>query len=525
MPGMGPSGSGDPERRLPLKKSIAIDLKSDRGKEVLKKLILSADVLLENFAPGTIERLGRTETMNKPNEVAAEFMKKNLRQSFSEFIVDTSFNNLPKEVVDQTKRCVLDFLGVALAGSRVGLAPIITDIVCNNRGKQEATIIGDGRKIPALDAALVNSVKAHTLDMDDCQRYASGHPGIVAIPASLALAESENVTGKEFIEAIVVGYELFIRIAAAINPSHFRKGFHTTGTVGSFAAAAAASKILGLNKKQVENALSIAGLQGAGLLEVTNSGQMMKPLHSGRAAQAGVLAALLAREGAEGPDLIFEGEKGFFRAFTDLKEPVNITRGLNTNFEIMSTAFKLYATCRVSHPSVDAALEICKKEHLSDKDIMEIDIETFPYAIKLCGAIVHPKTSLAAKFSIPYTIAMAISLGDLFVDKFTEANIHNEVIKELASKVKVSVSEKWDREYPEKKGTTVTIKTNSGISYTLSTSLPKGEPENPASLEDLIQKFQSNSMTMLSEHKSNKLKEDIFNLEKLEVRDVMQLFF
>lgn len=457
-------------------------------------------------------------------ECSTKGIQKSLRESFSEFIVNTGFGDLPKEVVDETKRCILDYVGVALAGSKVGLAPLITDIFSKQGGTQEATLIGDGRKIPAANAALVNSIKGHTLDMDDCQRYASGHPGILTIPAGLALAESKNVTGKELIEAIVVGYEMFMRIATAINPSHLRKGFHTTGTVGPFAAAAVSSKILGLNKKQVENALSIAGLQSAGLLEVTNSGQMMKPLHPGRASQAGVLAALLARDGAEGPDLIFEGEKGFFHAFSNLSEPLNLT-GLNTDYGIMSTAFKLYATCRVSHPSVDVVLEICKKENLSDKDIQEIDIETFPYAIKLCGNIIHPETFLAAKFSIPYTIAMAISLGDVFADKFTEENIHNEAIKELASKVKVSVSEKWDREYPEKKGTTVTIKTKSGISHSLSTSLPKGEPENPASLEDMIKKFRSNSSLMLSEQKSKKLEEAIFNIEKLEVRNVVPFLF
>jgi 2-methylcitrate dehydratase PrpD len=452
-------------------------------------------------------------------------MKKKIRESLAEFIVKTRYEKLPEEVIHQAKRCMLDFLGVALAGSKVGIAPTIADIICAMGGKEEATIIGDGRKIPILNAVFLNSVKGHTLDMDDCQRYASGHPGIVAIPAAIGIGEKENVGGKTLIEAIVVGYEIFLRIASLINPSHLGRGFHTTGTVGPFAAAAASSKILGLNEEEIENAISIAGLQGAGLLEVATSGQMMKPLQAGRAVQGGTLASLLAKQGARGPDLIFEGEKGFLRAFSDISEMDSLLKNLGKNFEIMTTAFKLYAACRVSHPSVDATLEICKKEGLGKEDIKSIEIETFRYALKLCGDIVYPDTPLAAKFSISYSIALAIFFGDLFMYRFTEENIKDKGIKELASKVKVSVGEEWERSYPEKKGATVTIRTRSGKFYSSSVSLPRGEPENSVSLEDLMAKFRSNSILVISEQKSMMLMENILNLENLTARNLARLFF
>jgi 2-methylcitrate dehydratase PrpD len=251
---------------------------------------------------------------------------------------------------------------------------------------------------------------------------------------------------------------------------------------------------------------------------------MMKPLQPGRAVEGGVLASLLAKEGAQGPELIFEGDKGFLSAFSEVRDTKSLSSGLGDQFAIMSTAFKLYAVCRVTHPSADVALEICKKEGLGSKDIETIEIETFPYALTLCGDIVHPDTPLAAKFSIPYSIAMAISLGDLFVDKFTEENIHNKDINELAGKVKVSVGEEWERSYPDKKGATVTIRTHTGKAYSSSVSLPKGEPENPASLEDLWEKFQSNSTHILSESQSKSLGEAILNLENLTVRDLARLF-
>ena len=446
-----------------------------------------------------------------------------IREGFAEFVVGTRYENLPEEVICQTKQCVLDFLGVALAGSKVGLAPVITDMICAMGGEKEATVIGDGRRIPALKAALINGIAGHTLDMDDGHRYAGAHPGVVVIPAALALGERENSTGKDLIEATVVGYETFIRIASGINPLHAQKGFHTTGTVGPFGAAAACAKLLGLDEKGVENALSIAGLQGAGLLEVTNSGQMMKPLHAGRAVEAGVLATLLAGKGAQGPDSIFEGEKGFFQAFSDVSEPRRVIRGLGRDFEIMNTYFKLHATCRGTHASVDAVMEICKNYDIGPEDIKDIEIETFPHALKLCGHIVHPENILGAKFSIPYAVAMAVTLGDLAVDRFTEENIHDEHIKNLAGKVKACVGEEWAKCYPHKRGASARITTYSGQSYSFALPLAKGSPENPAGLEDLKEKFHANASHAIVSAQATKLADQILNLENLLVRDIVEL--
>ena len=451
-------------------------------------------------------------------------MEKTIRQHFAEFIIKTRYEDLSDDVIYQTKKCILDFLGVTLAGSNMGLAPLIKEVICDIGGDEEATIIGDGRRVPTLHAALINGVSGHTLDYDDSHRQGSVHPGIVSIPGPLALGEKENATGKALVVAVVVGYEIAIRIAKAINPSHFNRGFHTTGTVGPFATAAACAKILGLKKREVENALAIAGLQGSGLMEVTLTGQMMKPLQSGKALEAGVLATLLAEKGAEGPDLIFEGENGFFSAFSDSDDFKNVLNNLGNQYEIMNIAFKLYSACRVMHPSVDAVLEIFKRENLDPKDIKAIQVETFPYAIKLCNRIVHPDTILAARFSFPFSLAMAITLGNLSADKFTEKNINDEGIKNLARKVKVSVSEKWEKSYPRNKGASVTIKTHADRAYFSSVPYPKGEPENPARLDELIEKFQANANFLLAEEQSKKLLEVIMNLENLSVRDLAKLF-
>ena len=215
---------------------------------------------------------------------------KNICEVFAEFAVQADYKGFPTEVIHQAKRCILDLVGVALAGSNVGIAPCISTMFRDMGGTPEATFFGESGKFPALNAALVNAAKGHPLDMDDGHRYANAHPGVPLIPAAVAIAERDDRSGKQLIEGVVIGYEVFIRIARAINPKHLERGFHTTGTIGSFGAAAACAKILQLKQQETAHAISIAGLQSAGLMEVLQSGQIMKP---DRGMQEGIPDSLL----------------------------------------------------------------------------------------------------------------------------------------------------------------------------------------------------------------------------------------
>lgn len=449
-------------------------------------------------------------------------MEKRLRGKFAEFVVETRYEKLSDEVIHQAKRCILDFLGVTLAGSNVGLSPWITNIICDMGGIKEATIIGDGRRISALNAALVNGVRGHTLDMDDGHRYANGHPGVATIPAAIAIGERENVTGKELIEAIVVGYETFIRIATWINPSHLQRGFHTTGTVGPFAAAAASSKLLGLSDKEIENALAIAGLQGSGLLEVTTSGQMMKPLHPGRATQAGVIASLLANKGGEGPDLIFEGEKGFFRAFSNVSDFRKVGSDLGSNFEILNTYFKLHSACRHVHSTLDAVMEIMKVNEINIDEIKKIDVHTYSVAYQLTGQNREAKTELAAKFSLPVSIGLMLLHGRVGVDEYSLEHIRNPAVQNLAKKVNIVVDREKDDVYPKKRSSRITIETSQSI-YTHEVDIPKGDPENPCADDELKDKFFQNAAKALPMEKVADLHKSVFDIENKSVRELMKL--
>ena len=448
-------------------------------------------------------------------------MKESIRDRLAVFIFDTRYEKLPEDIIYQAKRCILDFMGVALAGSRVGLAPLITKTICEMGGVEEATIIGDGRKIPFSNAALINGVRGHTLDMDDGHRYAGGHPAVTVIPAALALGERENVSGKDLIEAVVAGYEVFIEIASGINPSHLLRGFHTTGTVGPFGAVAASSKILCLTRDEIKNALSIAGLMGSGLLEVMTSGQMMKALHPGRAAQAGLLASCLAQDGAEGPEKIFEGEKGFIKAFSDMDRMNEVYPDAGNGFEILNIYFKHHAACRHIHPALDAIREIMTKHEIDLESIKRIDVDTYSVAVKLTGSGEEINTALGAKFSLPLSVALLLAYGNAGVDEYSVDSIKNPLIRRLAEKVKVRVDKARDEVYPHKRGASVRIESSAGI-YRFELDHPKGEPENPLSNEELKNKFLQNANKILTPEKAERMKDLVFHIEDKSVRELMR---
>jgi len=295
-----------------------------------------------------------------------------------------------------------------------------------------------------------------------------------------------------------------------------------TGTVRPFEAAAACSKILNLNKREIKNALAIAGLQGAWLLEVTTSGQMMKPLHPGKAAQAGVLASLLAKEGADGPDLIFEGDKGFLKAFSEFGDLETITSDLGNRFEIMNIYFKLYAACRHIHPSLDAVIEIMNRNKITIDEIEGIDVHTYSIAYKLTGQNDAANTELAAKFNLPVSVALVLLYGEAGVKEYSTENITNPLVQNLAKKVTIEIDKERDDVYPNKRGASVKIKTSKGI-YTYGVDNPKGEPEFPFSDDELNDKFFQNAKKFLPIGKINKLQETITHIEGKSIRELMEL--
>ncbi len=223
---------------------------------------------------------------------------KEISSLYADFTVNTHYDNLKPEVIQQAKKLILDLIGVSLAGYQLMEFPsMIVGYMASLEGKPEATIIQTKKKFPAVNAAFANAACAHALDMDDGHRFAALHPGTVIIPAAIATAELSGASTKELITGVVVGYEIMIRIGMAINPSSLNRGFHSTGIIGSFGAAAAAANIMGLSRKETIGAFGLAGLQASGLLQVNHDveGAKVKPINPARAATSGLLSCILAQ--------------------------------------------------------------------------------------------------------------------------------------------------------------------------------------------------------------------------------------
>jgi 2-methylcitrate dehydratase PrpD len=444
---------------------------------------------------------------------------------FADFTVNTHYENLEPGIIQQVIKLMLDLIGVSLGGYKLMEFPrLVVDYMASLGGIPEATIINTKRKFPAINAALANAACAHALDMDDGHRFAALHPGTVIIPAAIAAAELSGASTKDLIAGVVAGYEIMIRIGMAINPSSLNRGFHPTGIAGPFGAAAAAGNILGMHRDEVVGAFGLAGLQASGLLQVNHEaeGAKVKPMNSARAAMSGLLSCMLARKGARGPQCILEGEDGFLKAVTDEAQTDLLTRDLGRRFEIYNVYIKLYAACRHTHAPIDAALEASAKAPVDPKEISKVSVETYPSAIRLAG-IKHADSPSVARFSIPFSVALALIRKQAGPDNYSDENIRDQDIQHLAKKVHLSVGKKWEQMYPEKRGATVTIFDNNNRVWSADVDLAKGEPENPASWEEIYNKFHSNAMLLLSKKDTEMLGDTIVNLENSSLEALISL--
>ena len=447
-----------------------------------------------------------------------------LSSIYADFICETSYDKLPPEVVKKAKEQILDLIGVSLAGYKLMEFPqLVVDYLASLGGSPQATIFATKQKLPAINAVMANATCAHALDMDDGHRYAALHPGAVVIPTAIAAAEMVEADTTRLIAGVVVGYEVMIRIGMAINPSSLRRGFHTTGTVGAFGAAATAANIMRLNHEETVSALGITGLQGAGLLQVNHEaeGAKVKPINPAKAAMSGLFSSILSQKGARGPVKILEGEDGFLRAMADEVNEEVLTRNRGKEFEICNVYTKFYAACRHVHASIDAALK-AQEGGVDIAKIREISVETYPAALRLAG-IEHPTTASAARFSIPFSVALALIKRNASAVEYSEENIRDKGIQSLAEKVQLSVDSKWERLYPDKRGATVSITDLNNRVWSAEVGLAKGEPENPGSEEDIHRKFYANATLLRSERVAKLLENTIMDLEKTSLDGFVKL--
>jgi 2-methylcitrate dehydratase PrpD len=442
-----------------------------------------------------------------------------ISRELSKFIRDLSYDKLPSDIQKLAKVCLLDYLACTLAGSRSEIRPIFESLIEDAGGTPQATVIGSGTKTSLSNAVLINGAYSHVLELDDIHRLAMYHPGIVVLPTALAIAENEHLSGKALMEAIVTGYEIGIRIGVAVNPSHFRY-WHTTGTVGSFASSATAGKLMDLSEDEMVWALGNAGTQASGLWQFNIDGAMTKPLHAGKACMNGLLAAMLAKRGFTGAENIIEGHKGFCVATSEAVNYDFVLHNLGRVFECSGIGVKVHSGCRHTSSPVDGALALRKEHAVKAEDIEEITIRTYALGKDLCGSM-SPKNISEAKFSIAYCVCCALAFGHCNIGEMQMNVIHSNQIKDLLSRTSLVVDEELEKRFSMGYGSIVAVTLKNGESFSVLTEHAKGDPENPASLEEMQTKFRLLSDNIIPPEKQEKTIELVERLEDLD--DICQL--
>lgn len=400
-------------------------------------------------------------------------------QNISKFISNYRYEQATVESITTVKAAFLDFFGVTYRGACEDASKIafntVEEIFSGNLNLNlSASVIGRKGKTDILSAAFINAVAAHVLELDDGHRGAQIHLGAVIFPTALAICESQDMSGREFLEGVIVGYEVGILMGKLVNPDHRNKGFHTTGTIGTFIAGAVASKLLKLDEKQILNALGLCGTQAAGLLESDHGGSMGKVLHAGKAAYNGLLSALLARNGFTGSGTIFEGDEGFLKTMvldnSDYDEKDFSFEGALKEVgkvRVRDIYFKKYPFCRHLHSSIDTALKL--KASIGDEydHIENVAVKTYKIAANHNNF--NPKNLEELKQSLPYAVAISLVVGEVSVDQinqlieyglldnYSTVDVVNS-IKNIANRMILLPDDKLDELYPDKRPANVIIK-------------------------------------------------------------------
>ena len=351
------------------------------------------------------------------------------------------YKDLPDQVRTLTRQCLLDWLAVTLAGSREALSGILADQALEDGGRPAASLIGRDAKISAQQAALVNGAASHALDYDDVNMAMGGHPTVPIVPALLAFAEDSGASGADFLAAFVAGYETECRIGALVLPDHYARGFHATGTIGSFGAAAACAHLLGLDAEKTATALGIAATQAAGLKSMF--GTMCKPLHAGKAAQNGLLAAMLAARGFSSRADALECAQGFAATQSSDFHPERALANPPGGYHLRGNLFKYHAACYLTHAPIECARKLRREHAIETSAVREASLKVDAGASKVCH-ILAPKTGLEAKFSLRLTTAMALAgIDTARLDAYSEATAKNPALAALRDKVNVDFQPAW----------------------------------------------------------------------------------
>jgi 2-methylcitrate dehydratase PrpD len=396
---------------------------------------------------------------------------------------------------------VMDTIGVALAGVSEPAARIVRETIATAAGRGPASetdsrgrfpgcaVWGTDSRASAPDAALANGTSAHALDYDDMCFVSLAHPSAPLVPAITGAGELAGASGRALLDAYVVGFEIQARLGRLMNPRHYGRGWHCTSTLGTISAAAGASRLLGLDTAATAHALAIAASSASGLKE--NFGTMVKPLHAGLAARAGVMAALLAKGGLAGSANAIAGPQGFLHAFDS--EPGDLAGevgDLGARWEILDTGItvKLYPSCAGTHPTLDAVLDLRARHGFTHEDVDRIEVDVDP-VVPTILIYDRPASALEAKFSMPFCVAAAVVLGGVGIDTFDAERIRDPRVAALMPRVTMRVDDAIGRGKPALTEARVRVLLTNGRVISREAHGARGYPDRPAGDAELDAKF------------------------------------
>jgi 2-methylcitrate dehydratase PrpD len=437
-------------------------------------------------------------------------MKGGVTEEIANFIIKTEYSSIPKEAIFIAKNAIIDGLGVALAGTHESAGITITEFAKDMGETGNAMVIGQGFRTSPLLAALVNGTLMHALAFDDVATSWIGHPTAVILPAALAIGETYKASGKELLEAYLLGCEVAAKIGQIAAPRQYELNWHNTSTIGTVGAAAACAKILKSNVHETRMILGIAASEASGLRG--NFGSMTKPLHAGLAARNGVMASMLAKRGFSANESIMESHSGFASAFLGEHDShlSQFDLSLGEPFDIISPGrtIKPYSCCRDTHSCIDAVIYLIKEHDISADDVACIEYQ----AGEVAGVALHsaPETGLQAKLSMQYCIAIALLFGEVRFAHFTDQMVLEPKVQSLMKKITCRQGEEI-----EPMSARVMIKLKDGKKYSHTVRRPKGDPENPLSQTELIMKYKDCASRVLLAEDIEESLELLSNLEDL----------
>jgi 2-methylcitrate dehydratase PrpD len=433
-------------------------------------------------------------------------------------VAQTRYEDLPPEVVHAFKRALLDHVTCALAGSAMPVSRALLSYYQETDASRSATVIGAEARLSSPNAALVNGANTHGLDFDDGTTHGSAHPSGAIFPAVLAAAEQHGSGAKPVILAAALGYDVMVRIAAAMHPVTAKRGWHNTPLAGVFGAAAAVASLLGLDAARANHALGLAGSFAGGIRQYLDDGAEVKRIHPGKAARDGMLCAEFAKRGVTGPGKVLEGRYGFAdtHAGGEFKWG-RLMEGLGSRWEIAGIYFKPYPCCRHYHSAIDGIVALRGEHRLAPADVESLRIGL--YAVGVNGHDhKHCDNILDAQMSAPVGAALAMVDGEIAAHQFLPDSLARPEVRRMIELTETRLDEECERLYPARRSGVVEIVVKGGRKLSARVLDPKGEGENPMSDADLERKFAANCEPLVGKQRAGAILQAVWDFEN--TRDI-----